>query len=57
MIMKHKSTLHFWALFFFFILIRDSGMKGPEIEIWKQLMVILSIADPNYLTQLAGAVC
>ena len=32
-------------------------MKGPEIEIWKQLMVILSIADPNYLTQLAGAVC
>lgn len=28
-------------------------MKGPEIEIWKQLMVILSIADPNYLAQLA----
>lgn len=32
-------------------------MKGPETEIWKQLMVILSIADPNYLAQLVRAVC
>jgi hypothetical protein len=32
-------------------------MKGPEIEIWKQLMEILSIADPNYFAQLTRAVC
>lgn len=57
MIMKHKFTPSFWALFFFPVLISDSGIKGPEIEIWKQLMVILSIADPNYVAQLARAMC
>lgn len=56
MIMKHKLT-PFLSTFFFLILISDSRMKGPEIEIRKQLMVILSIDDPNYLAQLARAVC